>query len=115
MAQASQNIRRKQGDTYKIEATILDSDGSAYDLSNVQTMVLGIDLRSSVPESDSATIELSGSVVSAVDGTMEFDVSAEAAALTPSSYNAEIQMTETGGIIITTDTFKYTVLGQIVR
>lgn len=112
MARA-ENIRRKQGDTYPIEATILDSSGSAYDLTGVTEVKLGVDQRDALVVSDTPDLVVTGSVTDAVNGLVEFPLSAPDAALAVGTYNAEIQMLD-GAFIITTESFKYEVVGQIV-
>lgn len=113
MAKAN-NIRRKQGDTYPIEVQILEADGkTAYDLTSVSEIKLGVDENDTLAVSDTPALVLTGAVTDAATGTAEFTVTVGDAALAVARYNAEIQMID-GTYIITTDTFDYEVVGQIV-
>lgn len=115
----SANIKRKQGDTYPIQAFIKDTDDAgaeiAYDLTGVTDIKLGVYTKSSVPDDQTAIDLLStGSVQDAATGEAQFPVTVEQAnGLTPRTYQAEIQFIQSGSII-TTDTFEFVVEGQII-
>lgn len=103
------DIKRKQGDTYPVEATILDSDGTAYDLTGASSVQFGV----ATAEGEPPTFVVTGAVTDAVAGKAEFAIGAGEAATAVGKYRAEIQIVA-AGFIITTETFGYEVVGQIV-
>lgn len=114
MAKAN-NVRRKQGDTYPIEVQIFNSDGqTAYSLAGVTEVKMGVAESSALLVTDTPELVLVGAVTDSATGMVEFSLTPTDAAIPVGVYNAEIQMID-GAYIITTDTFKYEVAGQIVH
>ena len=108
------NVTRVQGDTYPVEVTINDSSGNAMDLTGVVDIKLGIAPKSALKADETASAILDGTVVTPLTGKATFTVTVPAAALSPKEYYAEIQFIK-GGFIYTTNQFKFTITGQIVR
>ena len=108
------DIIRKRGDTYPIEVSVLKENGAPIDLTGAGNFILGVAATKIVTAPDVPAALLPGTIKDPAAGTVEFALSAsETADLTPGDYYAEIQF-EQGGYVITTETFRYRVNGQIV-
>ena len=108
------DVIRKQGDTYPIEVTVLKDGGAPIDLTGATSLILGIAMTEAITAPDEPELLLTGTVAEAETGKVNFNISAsEADNLASGDYYAEIQF-EQGGYIITTETFRYRVKGQIV-
>ena len=108
------DVIRKQGDTYPIEVTLLKDGGAPIDLTGANTLVMGIAMTETITTPDEPELLLNGTIAEAETGKVIFDISPpEADNLASGDYYAEIQF-EQGGYIITTETFRYRVKGQIV-
>lgn len=102
------DVRRKQGDTYPILATIRGPRGRVFDLTGAVEPQLNI----STTSDGSALVVLKGSVEDAAKGQVTFPVTQLAADLVAGSYYAEIQFAHQGGLY-TTETFPYAVEKRI--
>ncbi len=108
------DVIRKQGDTYPIEVTILKDSGAPIDLTGASALVLGVAVTETITVPDEPELLLNGIVSEAESGKVNFNITAqEADVLAFGDYYSEIQF-EQGGYIITTETFRYRVKGQIV-
>ena len=108
------DIIRKQGDTYPIEVSILKENGAPLDLNEAVEFVLGVAATETVVAPAEPDLLLGGAATSELGGKVTFHLTAEQAdSLMPGEYFAEIQF-EQNGFIITTETFRYTVRGQII-
>jgi len=108
------DIVRKQGDTYPIEVSILKENGAPLDLSGAAEFLLGVAAAETVTAPDEPLLLLTGAVASGLGGKAEFSLTAQqAAGLAPGLYYAEIQFRQ-NGFVITTETFRYQVKGHIV-
>lgn len=108
------NVSRVQGDTYPVEVTIKASATSPFDLTDVTQIKLGIATKAALKEDEVPTAILDGVVDTPLTGKVTFAVSAEAAAIPAKEYFAEIQFLK-NGFVYTTNQFKFTIIGQIVR
>ena len=108
------DIVRKQGDTYPIEVSILKENGAPLDLTGAAEFILGVAGAETIMPPDEPVLLLSGSVSTGLGGKAEFVLTSEqAASLAPGDYFSEIQFQQ-NGYVITTETFRYRVKGQIV-
>jgi len=108
------DIVRKRGDTYPIEVSILKENGAPLDLSGASEFLLGVAETDVLMPPEEPALLLSGDQNEGLGGKVEFPLSPEqAGGLAPGKYFAEIQFQQ-GGYVITTETFKYQVKGQIV-
>jgi len=108
------DIVRKQGDTYPIEVSILMENGAPLDLNGASEFLLGVAASDIVTPPDAPDLLIPGHVAEASGGKTEFALTTlQADGLQPGSYFAEIQFQQ-NGFVITTETFKYVVKGQIV-
>ena len=115
MATQVKNVKRKQGDTYDVVVTIMQSDGvTAYDLTGTTEIRLGVATKKELEIADTPTFN----VVGAVDGDpttgkATFPIDTAEAAIVAQKYYAEVQFIQNTDIV-TTDTFNYEVTGQII-
>jgi len=108
------DIIRKQGDTYPIEVSILKENGAPLDLTGASDFLLGVAETQTVIQPDEPLLLVSGGMSSGLGGKVDFNLSTvQANGLAPGEYFAEIQFQQ-AGYVITTETFRYRVKGQIV-
>jgi len=92
----------------------LKENGAPIDLTGADVFILGVAQSETVTPPDVPALLLGGTISEAESGKVDFTLSsADASALIPGDYFAEIQF-EQGGYVITTETFRYRVKGQIV-
>lgn len=109
----SRTVIRKTGDTYPIEATILQ-DGVAYDLTGATNLKLGVISKAGLSAGTAPIDELVGTLdTDGTDGKVNFAVTAPVYNLEADTYYAEIQFTQ-ATYITTTATFELKMQRQIV-
>lgn len=89
-------ITRKRGDTYGETITITDSSGVAINITGY-TFVLTVDPEMAPTSAANNLFSITGTILSAVAGTVEFAPSALQANQTPKTYYYDIQMTDASG------------------
>ena len=115
MSCLSSDITRKIGDTYPIELTVKSETGAPFDLTGAVDVKLGISVTSTVESPAAPDLLLSGAIgADPASGKVSFSLTqAQADALAVGDYFAEVQFTQSS-FVITTETFRYFVKGQIV-
>jgi len=108
------NISRVQGDTYPVECTILKSDSTPYNLTDVTEVKLGVAEKKVLGVSDPPTFVVTGTITDALNGIVEFPITANEADIAIKKYYGEIQFLE-NTYTITTDQFEYVIRGQIIH
>lgn len=107
------DIERKRGDTYAIELSVTDSSGTAVDISGY-SFLLTVDPEKYPASSDNNLFQLTGTITSALSGTVEFSPSA-ANTDAVGTYYYDIQMTDSGGLISTLDSGKFKLVQDITK
>ena len=115
MSCSGSDITRKIGDTYPIEVTIKKETGSPFDLTGATDIKLGVSATETVESPETPALVLNGALdADPTTGKVSFTISqAQADSLLVGEYYAEVQFTQST-YVITTETFRYYVKGQIV-
>lgn len=86
------SITRYRGDTVADVFTVKDEDGVAVDITDC-TFVMTVDSRQQPTDESTQLFQLTGSILSASDGTVEFVPNSTQADQTPGKYYFDIEMT----------------------
>ena len=108
------DLTRKRGDTYADLFTLVDEDAAAVDITG-RTYLLTVDPEPNPGDAVNNLFQLTGSIVSAPAGTVEFAPSAGQSDQTPADYYYDIQQTDAGGKIRTIATGKYSISQDITK
>jgi len=108
-------ITRKRGDTYAEKITVINKETLAVIDITGCSFVLTVDPEKAPASAANNLFSLTGTIVSAVDGTVEFSPSALQADQTPGTYYFDIQMTDGAGRKRTIDLDKWVVVQDISK
>jgi len=87
---ATVNFSRIRGDTYPIEVTVTDTDGSPLNVTGA-TFLLTVDPEESPANATANEFQSTGTIVSAANGTVEFPITTTNADLV-GTYYYDVQM-----------------------
>jgi len=90
---------RKRGDTYPIELTVVDTEGTPLNVTGA-TFLLTVDPSESPTDATTNLFQSTGTITSALNGQVEFPITAGNADQT-GTYYFDIQMTDSDSIITT--------------
>ncbi len=107
-------ITRKRGDTYAETITITDTTGAVIDITGY-TFKLTVDPEKAPASAANNLFSITGTILSAVAGTVEFAPSALQADQTPGTYYFDIQLIDGAGRIRTIALDKYIVVQDISK
>lgn len=107
-------LTRYRGDTYPDEITVTDETGSAVDITGY-TFLLTVNTERSPTSIATQVFQLTGTIVDAAAGQVNFAPSAMQADQTPAKYYFDIQMTTTTPHIKTIAKGTYTFTQDITK
>ena len=107
-------ITRKRGDTYAETITVTDTTGAVIDITGY-TFKLTVDPEKAPASAANNLFSITGTILSAVAGTVEFAPSALQADQTPGTYYFDIQLIDGAGRIRTIALDKYIVVQDISK
>jgi hypothetical protein len=107
-------ITRKRGDTYGETITVTDSTGTAIDITGY-SFVLTVDPEKAPATAANNMFSITGTILSAVSGTVEFAPSALQADQTPGTYYYDVQLVDGAGRIRTIALDKWVVTQDISK
>ncbi len=107
-------ITRKRGDTYAETITVTDTTGAVIDITGY-TFKLTVDPEKAPVSAANNLFSITGTILSAVAGTVEFAPSAPQADQTPGTYYYDIEMVDGAGRIRTIALDKYIVTQDISK
>lgn len=100
------DITRKRGDTYGDEFIIMDDQGVVVDITGY-TFTMAVDPSRAPADSSNNLYQLTGTILDAVNGIVEFAPTVEQANQTPGVYWYDLQQVDAAGRIKTIITGKY--------
>lgn len=110
---ALRDLERYRGDTYPIRVEVKE-DGEPLDIAGSTFKLTVHDKRN--PVAEPAEFELTGVIVPpSSDGVVEFSPTALQADGTPDTYYYDVEMTTSGGAILTLGKAKYTVIQDVTK
>lgn len=107
-------ITRKRGDTYAETITVTDSAGTAIDITGY-TFKLTVDPSKTPADATANLFFIVGTILVAVDGTVEFAPSPIQADQTPGTYYYDVQLIDAAGRIRTIALDKWVVTQDITK
>jgi len=107
-------ITRKRGDTYSEVVTVTDSAGAAINITDY-TFKLTVDPEKAPATAANNLFSITGTILNAAAGTVEFAPSALQADQTPGTYWFDIQLVDGAGRIRTIALDKYVVTQDISK
>ncbi len=107
-------ITRKRGDTYSEVVTVTDTAGAAIDITGY-TFKLTVDPEKAPATAANNLFSITGTILSAAAGTVEFAPSALQADQTPGTYYFDIQLVDGAGRIRTIALDKWVVTQDISK
>jgi len=107
-------ITRKRGDTYAETITVTDTAGTAINITGY-TFKLTVDPEKAPATAANNLFSITGTILSAVAGTVEFALSALQADQAPGTYYFDIEMIDGAGRIRTIALNKYVVTQDISK
>ena len=87
------DIYRARGDTFPFILTVVDSDGTAIDITSA-TFLLTVDLLENPTDASQKLFQVVGAIVVAASGTVKFTLTEPNSDQTPLTYYYDIQMTD---------------------
>ncbi len=100
------NITRKRGDTAADVFTLTDSAGAALDITSF-SFLLTVGSLEDPPDANSQLYQLTGTILDALNGVVEFVPSAANADQDPETYFYDVQMTDAAARIKTIEKGEY--------
>ena len=108
------DLTRKRGDTYADQIAVVDSAGAVVDITGY-SFVMTVDPSKTPSNADNNLFSLTGSIIDAVNGVVDFAPTALQADQTPGRYWYDVQMTDAGGAIRTIVVGRYTIEQDISK
>ena len=108
------NLTRKRGDSFADEIAILASDGSVVDVTGY-SFLLTVDPSPEPTTNANNVFQVTGTVLDAANGLIEFAPTAVQTDVTPARYYYDIQMTDDVGRIRTIASGTYTITQDITK
>ena len=108
------DLTRKRGDTYADQIVVVDSTGVVVDITGY-SFVLTVDPSNAPSSAANNLFSLTGGIIDAVNGVVEFAPTALQADQAPGRYWYDVQMTDVGAAIRTIVTGRYTIEQDISK
>lgn len=113
MAETVANLTRRRGDTYPIDLSVVDTEGSPVDITGA-TFKLTVSSEEAPTDTTGQLFQVAGSIVNAAAGTVTFAPSASNTDAV-GTYYYDIEMTDDAGVITTLVTGEFILLQDITK